>query len=138
MWYLPLYEQGIRKTPALPIDKMLYIHLLCPHSKHQTNPFLSKHFHQRNQFAWCETSSNNVKLSKVGSNANSPLFLWGQGLIKSQEQHVQRISNVHSHIVVTLLCSRPPYVNFWNLCRLLKIKGFKIDNLFSWKFQTSR
>jgi hypothetical protein len=28
-------KQGITNTLALPIDKMLYIYLLCPHSKHQ-------------------------------------------------------------------------------------------------------
>jgi len=36
---------------ALPIDKILYIYRLCPHSQHQNNPFQynqSKHFHQRN------------------------------------------------------------------------------------------
>jgi hypothetical protein len=27
-------EQGITNTLALPIDEMLYIYLLCPHSKH--------------------------------------------------------------------------------------------------------
>jgi hypothetical protein len=30
-----LNKQGIANTLALPIDKMLYIYLLCPHSKHQ-------------------------------------------------------------------------------------------------------
>jgi hypothetical protein len=56
---------------------MLYIYLLCTQCEHQKNPFQSKqskHFHQRNWFAGCETGSNNVKLPKVGSNA-----LWGQG-----------------------------------------------------------
>jgi hypothetical protein len=46
-------KQGITNKLALPIDKMLYIYLLCPHSEHQKNPFQSKqskHFHQRNQF----------------------------------------------------------------------------------------
>ncbi len=46
-------KQGITNTLALPIDTMLYIYLLCPHSEHQNNPFQrkqSKHFHQRNQF----------------------------------------------------------------------------------------
>jgi hypothetical protein len=57
---------------ALPIDKMLYICLLCPHSEHQNNPFQSKqskHFHQRNHFTSCETDSNKIKLSKVVFNA---------------------------------------------------------------------
>jgi hypothetical protein len=47
------YKEGIINTMALPIDKMLYIYLLCPHSEHQNNLFQSKqskHFHQRNQF----------------------------------------------------------------------------------------
>ncbi len=39
-------------------------HLLCPHYEHQNNPFQSKHFHQRNRFSWCETSSSEVKTSK--------------------------------------------------------------------------
>ncbi len=46
-------KHGITNTLALPIDTMLYICLLCPHSEHQNNPFQSKqskHFHQRNQF----------------------------------------------------------------------------------------
>jgi hypothetical protein len=49
---------------ALPKDKMLYIYLLCPHSKHQKNPFRSKqskHFHKKTWFI-CETRSNKVKL----------------------------------------------------------------------------
>jgi hypothetical protein len=28
-------QQGITNTLALPIGKMLYIYLLCPHSEHQ-------------------------------------------------------------------------------------------------------
>jgi hypothetical protein len=67
--------QGIKNTLALPIDKMLYIYLLCPHSEHQKNSFQSKqskHFHQRNWFTQCETGSNKVKLPKVGSNAIVP------------------------------------------------------------------
>jgi hypothetical protein len=46
-------QQGITSTLALPIDKMLYIYLLCPYSKHQKNPFQSKqskHFHPENRF----------------------------------------------------------------------------------------
>jgi hypothetical protein len=27
-------EQGITNTLALPMDKMLYIYMLCPHSEH--------------------------------------------------------------------------------------------------------
>jgi hypothetical protein len=69
-------KQGITNTPALPIDKMLYIYLLCPHSEHQNNPLQSKqskHIHQRNWFSKCETSSIKVKLPKVGSNAIVPV-----------------------------------------------------------------
>ncbi len=46
--------QGITNTLGLSIDKMLYICLLCPHSKHQNNSFQSKqskHFHKRNRFS---------------------------------------------------------------------------------------
>jgi hypothetical protein len=35
-------KQGITNTLALPIDKMLYIYLLYPHSQHQKNQFQSK------------------------------------------------------------------------------------------------
>jgi hypothetical protein len=35
-------QQGITNTVALPIDKMMYINLLCPHSEHEKNPFQSK------------------------------------------------------------------------------------------------
>ncbi len=68
-------KQGITDTLTLPIDQMLYICLLCPHSEHQNNLFQfrqSKHFHQRNRFTQCETGSNKVKLSKVGSKATVP------------------------------------------------------------------
>jgi hypothetical protein len=46
-------KQGITHTLALPIDKMLYIYVLCPHSEHQKNLFQSKqskHFHPKIQF----------------------------------------------------------------------------------------
>jgi hypothetical protein len=61
-------KQGITNTLALPMDKILYIYLLCSHSEHQKNPFQSKqskHFHQTNPFTKCETGSNKVKLPKV-------------------------------------------------------------------------
>jgi hypothetical protein len=32
-------KQGITNTLAMPIDNMLYIYSLCPHSKHHKNPF---------------------------------------------------------------------------------------------------
>jgi hypothetical protein len=35
-------QRGITDTLALPIDKMLYMYLLCPHSEYQNNPFQSK------------------------------------------------------------------------------------------------
>jgi hypothetical protein len=57
-------KQGITNTLALPIDKLLYIYLLCPHSEHQNNGFQSKqskHFHPRNQLIWCETGFNKIK-----------------------------------------------------------------------------
>ncbi len=57
---------------ALPIDKILYIYLLCSHAEHQKYPSQSKqskHFHQRNWFTQCETGSNKVKLLTVGTNA---------------------------------------------------------------------
>jgi hypothetical protein len=34
-------KQGITNTLALPIEKMLYIYLLCPHSEQQNNLFQS-------------------------------------------------------------------------------------------------
>jgi hypothetical protein len=43
-------KQGMENTLALPILKMLYIYLLCPHSEHPNNPFhskRSKQYHQR-------------------------------------------------------------------------------------------
>jgi hypothetical protein len=46
-------KQGITNTLALPIDKMLYIYELCPHSEHQQILFQSKqskHFHPKKQF----------------------------------------------------------------------------------------
>jgi hypothetical protein len=36
-----LLQQGIIHMLALPIVKMLYIYILCPHSEHQKNPFQS-------------------------------------------------------------------------------------------------
>ncbi len=36
IWWslMKAWKQGITNTLALPIDKMLYIYLLCPHSEH--------------------------------------------------------------------------------------------------------
>jgi ssDNA-binding Zn-finger/Zn-ribbon topoisomerase 1 len=58
-------KQVITNTLDLPIDKMLYIYLPCPHCEHQKNLFQfkqSKHFHEKSRFAECETGSNKVKL----------------------------------------------------------------------------
>ncbi len=54
-------KQGITNTLALPIDKMLYIYVLCPHSEHQKN------LNGLNTFTK-EAGSNKVKHPKVGSN----------------------------------------------------------------------
>jgi hypothetical protein len=35
IFFLCHLKQGITNTLALPIDMMLYIYLLCPHSEHQ-------------------------------------------------------------------------------------------------------
>ncbi len=51
---------------ALPINKMLYIYLLCPHSEHQKN--IGSNLNGLNTFTK-ETSSNKVKLPQVGWNA---------------------------------------------------------------------
>jgi hypothetical protein len=64
-------QQGITNTLALPIDKMLYIYLLCPHSEHQNNRF---HYHQRDRVPNLKQMFNKVKLPKVGSSA-----IWGTG-----------------------------------------------------------
>jgi hypothetical protein len=85
-WTYVQLTQGIKNTLALPIDKMLYMYLLCPHSEHQKSTFQSKqskHFHQRNRFTQCETGSNKVKLPKVGSNAIVPVPV-GAGLNNPQ------------------------------------------------------
>jgi hypothetical protein len=37
-------KQGITNRLALPMDKMLYIDLLCPQSEHQKNPFFLSFF----------------------------------------------------------------------------------------------
>ncbi len=63
--FLILTKQGITNKTALPIDKMLYIHLLCPHSEHQK---ICSDLNSLNTFTK-ETVSNKVKRPKVGSNA---------------------------------------------------------------------
>ncbi len=52
-------NKGITNMLAFPIDKMLYIYLVCPHSEHQNNPFQSKQ--SINTFTK-ETGSPDVKL----------------------------------------------------------------------------
>jgi hypothetical protein len=59
-------KQGITNTLALPIGKMLYIYLLCPHSEHHKNLNSLNTFTKR-------TGSNKVKLPKVGLNAMVPV-----------------------------------------------------------------
>jgi hypothetical protein len=54
-------KQGITYTLALPIDKMLYIHLLCPHFEHQKNPFQPNSL---NAFTK-KTGSNKVNFQKL-------------------------------------------------------------------------
>jgi hypothetical protein len=95
-----LLKQCFTNRLALPIDKMLYIYSLGPHSEHQNNSFQSKrskHFHQRNtlntktihsnlndlntftkrnRFIQCDTGFNMVKLAKVGSNAIVLVPVW--------------------------------------------------------------
>jgi hypothetical protein len=51
------FKQGIINTLALPIDKMLYIYLLCPHSEHQK---IRSNLNNLNTFMK-ETGSPNVK-----------------------------------------------------------------------------
>jgi hypothetical protein len=75
-WKEKKQEQGITNTLALPIDNLLHIYVLCPHSEHQNNPFQSKkskNFYQRNRFTKCETGSIKVKLPKVGSSVMVPV-----------------------------------------------------------------
>jgi hypothetical protein len=64
-----LQNKASTYTLALPIDNMLYIYLLCPHFEHQKNPFQPNSL---NAFTK-KTGSNNVKLTKVGSNAIVPV-----------------------------------------------------------------
>jgi hypothetical protein len=63
------FHIGITNMLALPLDKMLYIYLLFPHSEHQK---IRSNLNSLNSFTK-ETSSNKVKLAKVGSNAIVPV-----------------------------------------------------------------
>jgi hypothetical protein len=51
-------KQGVTNTLALPINKMLYIYLLCPHSEHQKN--ICSYLNSLNAFTK-EPGSPNVK-----------------------------------------------------------------------------
>jgi len=51
-------NQGITNTLALPIDKMLYIYLLCSHSEHQNK--IHSNLNSLNTFTK-ETGSANMK-----------------------------------------------------------------------------
>jgi hypothetical protein len=51
-------KQGVTNTLALPINKMLYIYLLCPHSEDQKN--ICSNLNNLNTFTK-ETGSANVK-----------------------------------------------------------------------------
>ncbi len=66
--FLILTKQGITNTTALPIDKMLYIHLLCPHSEHQKS---RSDLNSLNTFTK-ETGSNKVETSKSWIQCDSP------------------------------------------------------------------
>jgi hypothetical protein len=68
---------------AVPIDNMLYIYLLCPHSEHQNNPFQSK-----------QSGSIKAKLPKVGSNAIVPVPV-GAGPDKWKKS----VSSVHMNLI---------------------------------------
>jgi hypothetical protein len=52
-------NKGITNTLALPIDKMLYNYLLCPHYEHQKNSFQSKQ--SKHYTSTKETGSPTVK-----------------------------------------------------------------------------
>ncbi len=81
---LDWYKQGITNTVALPIDKMLFIYLLCPHFEHQNNVCQSKqfkHLPQRNQFiGWSEPAATNAPVENeavqavLGMNQKPILF----------------------------------------------------------------
>jgi len=79
-------KQGITITLALPIDKMLYIYLLYPHSEDQKK--ICSNLNSLNTFTK-KTGSNKVKLPKVGSNAIVPAPT-GQGPTKTKvEAHLK-------------------------------------------------
>jgi hypothetical protein len=70
-------KQGITNMQALPVDKMLYIYLLCPHSEHQKQ--IHSNLNSLNTFTKkmgssnMKTDSNKLKLPKVGSNVIVPV-----------------------------------------------------------------
>jgi hypothetical protein len=81
--------QGIENTLALPMDKMLYIYLLCPHSEHQKK--YGSNLNSLNTFTkeMGSPGSNKVKLPKVGSDAIVPGPInpqWDHKLVKEGSQ----------------------------------------------------
>jgi hypothetical protein len=83
-------KQDITNTLALPIDKKLYIYLLCPHSEHQNK--IHSNLNSLNTFTEetgspnVKTIRNKIKLPEVGSNVIWSLSLWGAGPNKTNKQ----------------------------------------------------
>ncbi len=67
----PLSPPYAQNTLFLPIDKMLYIYLLCPHSEHQKK--FRSNLNSLNTFTKGTSSPNKLKLPKIGSNAIVPV-----------------------------------------------------------------
>jgi hypothetical protein len=65
-----MHKQGITNTLALPIDKMLYIYTYSLHTLNTKK--IHSNLNSLNTFTK-ETSSNKVKLTKVGSNMIVPV-----------------------------------------------------------------
>jgi hypothetical protein len=63
-------KRGVTNTLAMPIDKILYIYLLCPHSEHHTK--ICSNLNSLKTFTK-ETGSNKVKLPRVRSNEIVPV-----------------------------------------------------------------
>jgi hypothetical protein len=108
----------ITNRQDLPLDKMWmwYIYLPCPRSEDQKSPFQSKqtkHFHQRNQFTYCEISSNKVKLPKVGSNAivHVPVRVRAQQTLGRVQLVIQDPSRSLPSCLITYLLSHLQYIS---------------------------
>jgi len=99
------HSEHITNMLALPIDKMLYMYLLlCTHSEHRKDRFqvhtlntakIGSNLNSLNTFTK-ETSSNKVKLPKVGSNATIVHAPTGQGLTKKWGQCFIKKQNAHT------------------------------------------